>query len=45
MVAISRGIGGNETEGSGFYKQSMVLEENFGGDSATNCCVMRRMYV
>ena len=44
VVAISRGNVGDETEGSGFYEQSMVLEKNFGGDSATNCCVMRRMY-
>ncbi len=45
VVAISCRNGGDETEGSGFYKQSMVLEKNFGGDSAINCCVMHRIYV
>lgn len=45
MVAIICKNDCNETKGSGFYKQLMVLKQKFSGYNATNYCIIRRMYV
>ena len=36
---------GNKTKGFDFYNYLIVLKENFGRDSITNCCVIRRIYI
>lgn len=41
MMIISCGNSSNKAEGFGFYKQSMILKKKSGGNSTTNCYIMR----